>query len=441
MFLKKLQISSRNYDLAGSGFSPIPTNQTTKLSDDKEFCWNVGLIRNLLSIFLSIFLAAIAYGITAVMISLKLSEFVKNEILISISAIIQIASGIALSHFLPLMGRKFGMIKLVYFGSGLSAFCTLLMHFYIGYDAWLILIFFLGSSFFICGVTRNTIMIDLAPAHVRAIIISLGGTMVALGNGLGPILINMFKISEGFTPLLLAALLYLLATIPISRLKKIDSAIRKEKKIGLWRYIKNSPKIMFAGFSVSYAAASSSAFLIIYGLKIGMGKNEASLLLSIFLFGTIFSIPLGYLTDIFNRRFLMIFCATLSLIISLVLCFNHNSESLHTLLFFLFGALMGMKLPAIVLINEKYKPTQRLAVNSAFSRFSLIGNVTGLLCTGIIIKLFGPLGLWLSITLILSAFLAFCYYNYHKKFSRKELNFKNFSILNKIAKHEEQIEV
>jgi len=171
--------------------------------------------------------------------------------------------------------------------------------------------------------------------------------------------------------------------------------------------------------------------LIIYGIRIGMPKDQASLLLSVLLFGTIFSIPIGYLADIFNRRMMMISSTFLALFFSCSLYFNQDQSRIYVLLFLMFGSLAGVKLPAIVLINEKYKATQRLAVNSAFSRFSLLGNICGLFITGGIMNSFGPQGLWLSVSIILLFFLVFCCCNYWQKISKKEFNIKDFSIFNK----------
>ena len=91
---------------------------------------------------------------------------------------------------------------------------------------------------------------------------------------------------------------------------------------------------------------------------------------------------------------------------------NNNPQEIHTLLFVMFGCLAGIELPAIVLINEKYKPTQRLAVNGAFARISLSGNIVGLFISGAFIKKFGPDGLWLSVMFVLAFFLFFCYIFY-----------------------------
>ena len=430
-FRSKAEVVSRNYDVTGVGFSALPTNGKSNISDEQEFKWSVGLVKDLLSIFSSIILSAIGYGILMVMIALRLEANVENEILMSLCTATQIGAGVIFSRFLPIFGQRFGMIKSIYIGSILSAIFALFLYKYINYPFLLFVIFILGTSFFICGVTRHTIMIDLAPTHVRSIIISIGVMLVAVGNSMGPIILALLNTKDNFISFLVASLFYMMSMIPLSRLKKIDSAVREEKKISIWRYIKNSPKIMFAAFSVNYAMSSSSAFAIIYGIKIGMPQSEASLLLSVLLFGTILYIPIGYLSDILNRRLMMIGFAFLSLFCAYNLYINTNQQEIYTLLFLLFGCLAGIKLPAIVLINEKYKPTQRLAVNSAFSRVSLTGNIIGLFTTGFIMTNLGPQGLWISLMIILMLFLLFCIGNYSKKIANHEFKSGDFSIFKK----------
>lgn len=424
---KREEPVARNYDASGVGFTPLPL----KLEDDQKIKSNVGTLKDISALFLSIFLSAIGFGILMVMIALRLEQYVKDEVLMSVSSATQIIAGVFFARFLPIMGRKIGMINTIYFGSVLSAICSILFYFYENFFLWELVVFIYGIAAFICGVTRQTVMIDLASKQMRALVISLGGMVVAIGNSFGPIILELIKTADKFETFALACFFFLISIIPLSRLKKIEGKIREEKKIGIWRYIQHSPKIMFAGFCVNYAISASNAFLIIYGIKIGMPKNEASLLLSVLLFGSIFSIPVAYLVDIINRRLLMIFSSLLAIICAHILYLNHDPQKIYTLLFLMFGCLIAMKLSAIVLINEKYKSTQRLAVNSAFSRISLIGNFVGIFSTGALMKSIGADGLWISIIFILLLFLLFCLMNYGRKLQRKELNFKNFSIFNK----------
>ena len=426
---------SRSYDHTGEGFAPLPLN---KNDANKNFTWNLSLFQDLLAIFSSIFISGIAYGIMMTMISFRLEANVENEILISLSTVVQIGAGVIFSRFLPSVGQKVGMIKSIITGSIVASICSLLLFKFVFYWLWIVIIYFLGTSLFTTAVTRNTIMIDLSPPKIRSIIISIGITLVALGNAFGPILLNLIKTNDSFYSFLLASILYLISTIPLLRLKKADSIVREQKKVAIWRYIKNSPKIFFAGFTMSYIMASCSTFSIIYGIKIGMTPSEASMLFSSLLFGTIFYTVFGFLCNYFNRRFLIILSAFSSLYVIYLINYYGNNENIFILLFLLFSAMSGIKLPTLVLINEKYKPTQRLIVNSAFTRVALIGTICGLLTTGALMKHFGHSGLWLSCAIILTCFIAFWFLNYLYKIMNNNFSYKDLTILYKNSNESEK---
>lgn len=385
-------------------------------SEAEKICWTKDSLKDAVALFSSIALSAIGYGISTALIALAANKYIKNELLISFSSVAQLSAGIVFARFLPSLGQKLGVINMLYLAGTISAACSLALYFYVDYFIWITTVFIFGVSLFICGVTRQTIMIDTAPPHLKAMILSVGGMLSAIGSSLGPVLLGLLKTSTHFSSYLVACSFYLLSLLPLLRIKKTEINTREEKKIGIWRYIQASPKIMLAGFCVNYSIASANAFLIIYGIRTGMTESNATLLYSVLLFGTIFSIPLGYLTDLINRRFLMIFSAFLSLICIICLFFNQDPDKIYLLLFLTFGCMTGMKLPAIVLINEKYKPTQRLAVNAAFAKFSLIGSLFGIFCTGAMMESLGNKGLWASLLTALSCYIIFCIANYVKKF-------------------------
>lgn len=433
----KRKIISRSYDISSASFSPISSRLPSNVSDDKKFTWTVSLAKDLLALFFSMTLSSIGYGILMVMIAMRLEEFVKNEVLISVSSATQIVAGIIFARYLPAMGRKIGITNSFHIGAVLSVISLLLMSVYVNFTLWLIVTFIYGMGAFIVGVTRQALMFEIAPKHMRALVISISGMLIALCNGFGPVLLQTLQTQDSFATFAIAALFFLASMLPILRLRKVETHLREEKQISIWHYIFTSPKIMFAGFTTNYVVSAISAFAIIYGIQIGMSKDEAAMLLSTFLLGSVFSIPISYLTNILNRRLMMIVFATATLSCIFLAYRVGNPLELHTSLFAIFVCSIGIKLPAIVLINEKYKPTKRLAVNSIFSKFCLIGNVFGIFVTGATMKAFGPQGLWISSMLVLSLFLFFCFLNYTGKFWHGNLSTKDFSIFNKLIRDDQ----
>jgi MFS family permease len=425
--------TSRNYHSHDNAiFNQLPLNK-----HDREFVWNKSLIIDHLAVYSSIFLSSLAYGIATVLISLKLEANVENEILISFSTVAQITAGAFFSRFLPSLGKKIGMTRSIFFASITVSIATICLYKYISYPLWIFFIFIMGTSLFITSVTRNTIMIDISPTSFRALSISIGSVTVAVGTALGPIIINILGTGENLITFIYSAVIYVISGIIIFRVKKIDSIIRHQKKIAIYRYILHSPKIMISGFSFSYVMCSCSAFSIIYGLKIGLDESQSSLLLTYLLLGNIAFIPISYLCNKLNLRFLMICFSVISLSLIINISKIENFENLHLYFFILFVCLSGIKLPTLVLINEKYKSTQRLAVNSAFTQVTLLGAVFGLITTGIAIKAFGYQGLWYSTGGILVLHLIFCFLNYAKKIIFGEIKLSNFSIVKKNIEPEE----
>jgi MFS family permease len=376
------------------------------------------LIINLSAIYLSIFLSSIPFGIMAVLIAVKMDKFVGDETLISLSAAMQIFAGIFFSKYLPKFAKKLGVIKTVQVATIAAAITTLLMYQYFGYFIWLLTIFVFGTALFAFSVIRQSITLDISPPHRKAIIVSTGGMLMSFGNALGPIVLKFIG-PEGFTPHLVVALLYVASMLPMLLFKNANSIVREDKKICLFRYIKISPKIMFGGFTFNYVQSSVSTFLIIYGIRSGMEIGQASLLFSVLLFGTVFSVPMGYFTDIINRRFIILVSTILSFICAVSLFFVQDVLTMAILLFLLFGFMIGIKLPALILINEKYKPTQRLAVNSAFYKICLTGNIFGIFITGATMEVTGPKGLWFSIITMLFLYLSLNITTYWHKFITK----------------------
>jgi MFS family permease len=139
---------------------------------------------------------------------------------------------------------------------------------------------------------------------------------------------------------------------------------------------------------------------------------------------------MGYLTDVINRRFLIIFSTIASLICAILILIYDDVNMDYGLLFLMYGFMIGIKLPAIILINEKYKPTQRLAVNAAFSKFCFIGSIFGVFCTGAVMEVIGPFGLWISVIFVLFFYFYFSICNYCHKFFQKTLAFSGFFVKN-----------
>jgi MFS family permease len=424
IFYRDQSKSSKNFNYNHEG---IIDSSINKNEIDKNITLNLVVFKDLLTIFSSILLSAIGYGIMTVLISVRLQQFVKDEILISISTLFQIGSGIIFSKYVPAITNKFGLTRTIFLSTLATAICCVLMFKFVNYGLWLIIVYLYGATIFICSINRGTAMVDLTPLQLRSIVISIGLTLIPVGSGLAPLILNLLNTRDTIWSFLLASFVFLLSYLPIHLLKKINSIVRENKKFVAWRYIKNSPKIFASCFTSSFIMSSVGVFSIIYGLQIGMPQNKAAILLTALFFGTIFNIPIGILCNYISIRFIILF-STISSIIVIYLLYNYRTEENIFLLFFLlYGFMSGIKLPANVLINEKYQANQRIIVMSTFSRVSITGTICGIINTGLSMKFLGTQGIWITYFIMLIIFLFFWIFNYIFKFINHSLSFKDLT--------------
>ena len=435
IFYRNNSNNPKNFQFNNDAFPPIAID---KFDAENNLVLNIAVFKDLITVFSSILLSAIAYGIMTVLISVRLENYVKNEFLISISTIVQVGSGAIFSKFLPPIAHKIGLTKSIFYSTILSAICCLLMFEFINFPIWLIIVYLYGTSIFVSSISRGTIMIDLTPPKLRSIVISVGLTLIPLGSGLSPLILNLVNTNDSILSFILASAFFLLSYLPIRYLKKVDSIIRESKNFAIWRYIKNSPKIFASCFTASFIMSSIGAFSIIYGLQLGMNQNNASILLTSLLFGTVFNIPIGILCNYINKRFIILFNAICALIVVLILLKFNSNQNIYFLFFLLYGFMSGIKLPANVLINEKYQSNERLIVLNAFARISIIGTICGILNSGIAMKYLGSNGLWVTYVGILLIFLIFWTINYILKFINHSISLKDLTFFNK-KKYEKSI--
>lgn len=423
IYHRKNKISNvlRNFDCAENNI----INNLASLSNHQQKKVNQ---KELFLLMLSIFIASIAYGLLLVFIAIRLEQNTQNSLLISLSTIVQIGAGVIFSQFLPNFAKKVGLVKSIIVSTVITAFSALCLYKFISFYLWLIVVYCLGTSLFTTNITRNTLMINLAEPKKRAFIIALGSTLASCGNALGPVLLNFFNWQDNFFTFLCIAGIFLASAFILSKVQTEEISIAEQKNVSLWKYLIYSPKIMISGFSYSFILTSCMSFAVIYGLKIGMEPHKASLLLSAFLFGNICYVPISWFCSVIKLKLLMIIGAIFSLLCIVYIFIFLNTNNIFWLFFCLFVSLSLMKLSTIILINEKYNNTQRLIANSAFSRLTLLGSISGLVVVGILNIFYPQKGLWLGSGFMLLLFLIFCLGNYFYKLYYRKIIFSSLSI-------------
>lgn len=217
----------------------------------------------------------------------------------------------------------------------------------------------------------------------------------------------------GFTVFAVLSIVLSLALVPVALTRIRVPPVPTVTRLDLVRLWKLSPISAAATFGVGLAASSFWAMGPSFVTGIGYAPATAGYFVAAIIFGgAIAQWPVGWLSDRFDRRrVLLAFCAAAAILASLLPSFAHRSE-----LWLIIGALMfGVSaLPnfglAAAHANDRAAEGEAVSVNGGLLMIYGVAAVLGPIIAPQIIGRLGDDSLFYWVTAIYSALIIFCLY-------------------------------
>lgn len=325
------------------------------------------------------------------------------------------ASGLGVFLVAPFVGhlvRRLGVAGCFRAGLLVATGCMLL--FPLRVDPWLWFGFRLvfGMAASLMFILSEAAVNALAPEAIRGRVLGVYATLFSLGFVAGPLVLALAG-SEGWTPFLLGAALFLAGLVPAQLLAPVQERLRPEggaghRLVDTWRV---APLAMGGVFVYALLEASQFALLPLYALDRGMGEGMAAGLLSVWLSGNIlFQYPLGWLADRWPRRTVMAWCAVGGTLGQLLIPWAFGVPAVLWPLLILLGGLMGgLYTLALALVGERFHGADLTSANTAFVMTFQLGAIAGPPYAGAVMHMAGvgifPLTLVLPLAVLAATLL------------------------------------
>lgn len=208
----------------------------------------------------------------------------------------------------------------------------------------------------------------------------------------GQFLIPVFG-AGGFTMFAIMSMLITLSMVPVSLGDRSNPATPEGVKLDLPRAWRISPLAAIACVAVGLTNSAFRTLSPVYAENIGMSVTDVVTFISVGIIGgALIQYPLGYLSDRWERRTVLLMTAGLAMTAALALAYLAGSSPLPNFIFvFIFGCFaMPMYSLAAAHANDRAEKDEFVLVNAALMLFYSFGAIGGPYLAALSMQMFGP---------------------------------------------------
>jgi MFS family permease len=313
---------------------------------------------------------------------------------------------LAIAPFVPRLGQRFGLERLIFTALGVAAASGLGFHL-LPFWMWYPLRFLFGAGIGTLFVVSEYWITSSAPAAKRGTVMGIYATMLSLGFASGPLVMHLTG-TQGLPPYLAGAGICVLAALPMLAVKGKVPSIAGENHGPVWGYMWAVPVATFAGLTFGAVETGSFALFPVYGIRNGMSEATSALLISVVTAGNVISqIPLGWLADQADRRKVLALCALVGAAGAAAMPWAlFDNRVFYTLLFIWGGFTGGIYTVGLAHLGARYRGAELASANAAFVMLYSMGLIVGPPLVGLGVDAVGVHGFAWVLAAMLGAYAA-----------------------------------
>ena len=318
------------------------------------------------------------------------------------------------SRTTPNFVSKVGHIRVFAAFASLASLSALIAVVYVNPFMWTISRFITGISLVSCYVVTESWLNDRATNKNRGQLLSAYMMVIYFGLALGMLLLNISK-PEAYEPFILVSVLLSVALVPILLTKRPAPKFKKIETISILELYKISPLGSLSSFFTGIIHAAFFSLISVYATIAKFTLFETSILLFVAtIAGVLGQGPIGYFSDIFDRRRVIVITTFGSSLLALIAILTSNDPiqniyymdefAFRKIIFFIaVGLYTSLCLPLFSLnlahTNDFVPKSKFVAAGGGLQLIFGVGAISGPILCAIFMEWFGLNGLFIFLIL------------------------------------------
>lgn len=353
----------------------------------------------------AIAVVGVGISLSIPLLALELESRGVSGTLIGINTAVAGIATVATAPFIPLLVRRLGVRTLLVLAIALSAASLLAFKATASFLLWFPLRFALGAALCVLFAVSEFWINAVAPQHRRGLVMGIYATALSVGAALGPVILSLTG-TAGWPPYVAGAVVLCLGAVPIALARGMAPRILDGEHHGVLAFLWKSPTALMAALVFGAMETSVMSFLPLYGVRLGLGNGDATLLLTVAVLGNVaFQIPLGLISDRIDRRLLLLGCSVVGTVGAALLPeLKVDSLGFMVAVFLATGVVGSLYTVGLAHLGARFHGANLASANAAFVMFYSIGLVAGPPLAGRGMDLYNPYGFAYVIAGMLGAY-------------------------------------
>ncbi|MFG1479604.1 MFS transporter [Xanthobacter sp. V4C-4] len=353
----------------------------------------------------AIAVVGVGISLSIPLLALELESRGVSGTLIGLNTAVAGIATVATAPFVPWLVRHLGVRALLTLAIAVSAASLLAFKAVPSFVVWFPLRFAFGAALCVLFAVSEFWINAVAPPRRRGLIMGIYATALSVGAALGPVILSVTG-TVGWEPYLAGAVVLCLGAIPILLARGMTPRIHDSDHHGVLSFLRKSPTALLAALVFGAMETSVMSFLPLYGVRLGLGDADATLLLTVAVLGNVaFQIPLGLVSDRIDRRVLLFLCATVGTIGAAILpALQVESLGFLAAVFLATGVVGSLYTVGLAHLGARFHGADLASANAAFVMFYSLGLIAGPPLAGKGMDIYNPYGFAYVIAGMLGAY-------------------------------------
>ena len=357
-------------------------------------------IRTLVAACAAITVFGFAFGMTYPLLSLILESRGVASDMIGINSAMMPLGILLISPAIPVVTKRFGARNVAITAAVVTAFAILAYKAFDTLAAWFLIRLVQGMTISVLFVLSEAWIVGSAGDANRGKVVAIYASVLSGSFGAGPLLISFIGI-EGWTPFVLGAIVIAIGIVPFTLIRESSDADPEESSpSGIFEFAPKAPMLLAAVGIFSIFDAATLSLFPVYGVQNGLEVATAANLLTALILGNmLLQLPVGWLADRIEHRWVLTGCALTTTVCLLALPLLIQSPLKWPLLVVAGTAGYGVYTVSLASLGSRFSGNELVNGASAFALVWGFGALFGSVAGGWTMLGFGPHGLPVALAL------------------------------------------